>query len=97
MFENAKRIYREIRILRLLSHANVVRITHLQAPSDLLAFNDLYIVFECLGEWWSPVIMTMMIMAHVAFVVAVTRAALRELTPALVMMPLRARHDACRH
>lgn len=53
MFENAKRIYREIRILRLLSHANVVRITHLQAPSDLLAFNDLYIVFECLGEWWS--------------------------------------------
>lgn len=48
VFENAKRIYREIRILRLLSHANVVRITHLQAPSDLLAFNDLYIVFECL-------------------------------------------------
>lgn len=32
VFENAKRIYREIRILRLLHHANIIRLTHLQQP-----------------------------------------------------------------
>jgi mitogen-activated protein kinase 1/3 len=49
VFENAKRIYREIRILRELgNHPNIVRITHIQQPSDLLNFTDLYVVFECL-------------------------------------------------
>jgi mitogen-activated protein kinase 1/3 len=32
VFENAKRIYREIRILRLLNHPNIIKVTHLQAP-----------------------------------------------------------------
>jgi serine/threonine protein kinase len=32
VFENAKRIYREIRILRLMAHPNVVRIVHVQQP-----------------------------------------------------------------
>ncbi len=48
VFENAKRIFREIRILRQCAHNNIVRLTHIQAPSDLLGFNDVYIVFECM-------------------------------------------------
>ena len=32
VFENAKRIFREIRILHLLDHPNVVKIVHLQQP-----------------------------------------------------------------
>lgn len=48
VFENAKRIYREIRILRLLNHQNIIRIVHIQQPSDLLNFSDLYVIFECM-------------------------------------------------
>lgn len=48
IFENAKRIYREIRILRELDHPNVVKLTHLQLPSDPSTFSDLYVVFELL-------------------------------------------------
>lgn len=48
VFENAKRIYREVRILRLLHHPAVVKVTHIQQPSDFLHFTDLYIVFECM-------------------------------------------------
>ncbi|RYG52425.1 hypothetical protein EON67_01260 [archaeon] len=32
VFENAKRIYREVRILRLLHHPAVVKVTHIQQP-----------------------------------------------------------------
>ena len=32
VFENAKRIYREVRSLRLLVHPNIVKIVHLQQP-----------------------------------------------------------------
>jgi serine/threonine protein kinase len=32
MFETAKRIYREIRLLRCLNHANIVKIVHVQMP-----------------------------------------------------------------
>ena len=48
VFENAKRIYREVCILRRMEHANVVKIVHLEAPRDLLAFSSVYIVFECM-------------------------------------------------
>lgn len=48
MFENAKRIYREVRILRSLDHPNIIKILHIQAPPDLLNFVDLYVVFECM-------------------------------------------------
>lgn len=53
VFENAKRIYREVRILRLLAHPNIVKIVHLQQPNDLLHFTDLYVVFECMDTDFS--------------------------------------------
>lgn len=48
VLENAKRIFREIKILRLLRHPNIIRIVHLQAPEDMEKFRDLYVVFECM-------------------------------------------------
>lgn len=45
--ENAKRIFREIRLLHLLHHPNIIRIVHLHMPKSR-KFNDLYIVFECM-------------------------------------------------
>lgn len=48
VFENAKRLFREVRCLRMCNHNNIVKLLHVQAPSDLLNFNDLYIVMECL-------------------------------------------------
>ncbi len=32
VFETSKRIYREIRLLRSLDHANIVKIVHIQMP-----------------------------------------------------------------
>ncbi len=32
VFENAKRIYREIKLLRSLNHVNIVKIVHIQKP-----------------------------------------------------------------
>ena len=48
VFENAKRIYREVRILRDLIAPNIVPLVHICQPPDLLHFTDLYIVFECM-------------------------------------------------
>lgn len=48
VFENAKRIFREIRILRHCNHQNIVKLVHIQAPSDLLSFSDVYLIFECM-------------------------------------------------
>ena len=46
MFENAKRIYREVKLLRLLDHANIVKVVHMPLPHDPLHYDDVYIVFE---------------------------------------------------
>jgi serine/threonine protein kinase len=46
VFENAKRIFREVHTLRQMNHPNVIRLLHLQQPADLLRFDDLYICFE---------------------------------------------------
>jgi hypothetical protein len=35
VFENAKRIYREITVLRCLDHENVVKIVHVQQPRSV--------------------------------------------------------------
>jgi serine/threonine protein kinase len=48
VFENAKRIFREVRILADLKHANIVQLVHICQPPDLLKFTDLYVVFECM-------------------------------------------------
>lgn len=48
VFENAKRIYREVRILRMMAHPNVIQLVHLEQPSDLLNWTDLYVVFACM-------------------------------------------------
>lgn len=42
----AKRTLREIRILRLLNHENVVKLKSLQMPEAFDKFNDLYQIFE---------------------------------------------------
>ena len=43
---NAKRLLREIKILRMLQHDNVIHFYHLLPPADINSFNDLSIVFE---------------------------------------------------
>lgn len=43
---NAKRLLREVRILRMLHHNNVIGFRGLLCPANLSKFNDLYIVFQ---------------------------------------------------
>ena len=43
---NAKRLLREIKILRMLQHDNVIHFYHLLPPPNINDFNDLSIVFE---------------------------------------------------
>jgi serine/threonine protein kinase len=42
----AKRTLREVRLLRLLNHENIVKIKTILKPRDLQNFNEIYIVFE---------------------------------------------------
>ncbi len=49
MFDNvadAHRILREITLLRLLKHPDIVEIKHIMLPADPNTFKDLYVVFE---------------------------------------------------
>lgn len=49
VFENvsdAARILREIKLLRLLRHPNIVQIKHIMLPPTRREFRDIYIVFE---------------------------------------------------
>ncbi|GFH32074.1 mitogen-activated protein kinase, partial [Haematococcus lacustris] len=49
VFDNvadATRILREIKLLRLLKHADVVDVKHILLPSDPQSFKDVYVVFE---------------------------------------------------
>lgn len=49
VFENvadAHRILREITLLRLLKHPDIVEIKHIMLPDDPNTFKDLYVVFE---------------------------------------------------
>ncbi|EFJ44855.1 mitogen-activated protein kinase 4, partial [Volvox carteri f. nagariensis] len=49
VFENvadAHRILREITLLRLLKHPDIVEIKHIMLPADPNTFKDLYVVFE---------------------------------------------------
>lgn len=49
VFENvadALRILREIKLLRLLKHPDIVDVKHILLPSDPRTFKDLYVVFE---------------------------------------------------
>ena len=51
VFENvadATRILREIKLLRILKHPDVVDIKHIMLPPDSKSFKDLYVVFELL-------------------------------------------------
>ncbi|KAJ1405777.1 kinase-like domain-containing protein [Ochromonadaceae sp. CCMP2298] len=42
----AKRTLREIRLLRMFSHENIVTLNSLLQPTDVTCFSDLYLVFE---------------------------------------------------
>jgi serine/threonine protein kinase len=42
----ARRTLRELRLLRLLEHPNIVRIKSILLPLEEASFNELYIVFE---------------------------------------------------
>lgn len=42
----AKRTLRELRLLRLINHDNIVKIKTVLAPEDDFSFSELYIVFE---------------------------------------------------
>lgn len=51
VFDNvadATRILREIKLLRLLKHPDVVEIKHIMLPPDPRTFKDIYVVFELL-------------------------------------------------
>ena len=43
---DAKRIYREIKLLRFFKHENIIRLTEILLPEDAKTFNDIYIVTE---------------------------------------------------
>lgn len=43
---DAVRILREIKLLRLLRHADIVDIKHIMLPPDSSHYKDIYIVFE---------------------------------------------------
>ncbi|WVZ77975.1 hypothetical protein U9M48_025761 [Paspalum notatum var. saurae] len=43
---NAARILREIKLLRLLRHPNIVQIKHIMLPPTQREFRDIYVVFE---------------------------------------------------
>lgn len=43
---DATRILREIKLLRLLRHSNVVEIKHIMLPPSRREFKDIYVVFE---------------------------------------------------
>lgn len=47
VFENTKRIFREITILRQLQHPHIVKIVHVERPQDFDRFNELYVVRQC--------------------------------------------------
>lgn len=42
----AKRVLREIRLLRLLKHENIVSMRSMMTPFNALDFNEIYIVFD---------------------------------------------------
>lgn len=44
----AKRTLREMKILRLLSHENVVQLKNVLNPGTVESFDEIYAVFECL-------------------------------------------------
>lgn len=49
MFEHvsdAIRILREIKLLRMLHHPNIVEIKHIMLPPSQREFKDIYLVFE---------------------------------------------------
>lgn len=43
---DAKRIVREVRLLRRLNHMNIIKIVDILPPPSLAEFNDVYIVSE---------------------------------------------------
>ena len=43
---NATRILREIKLLRLLRHPDIVEIKHIMLPPSQRDFKDIYVVFE---------------------------------------------------
>lgn len=44
----AKRTLRELKILRLLSHENIVNLKTILKPESVETFDEIYAVFECL-------------------------------------------------
>ena len=47
---DATRILRELKLLRLLKHPDVVEIKHVMLPPDPRHFKDIYVVFELLDS-----------------------------------------------
>lgn len=44
----AKRTVRELRLLRLLKHDNIIRLQYILMPVDIERFNDIYAIFEAM-------------------------------------------------
>lgn len=43
---DAKRIYREIKLLHFFNHENIIRLIEVQKPDNISNFNDIYIITE---------------------------------------------------
>ena len=53
---DATRILREIKLLRLLQHPNIVEIKHIMLPPSRRESRDIYVVFELIEYDFHPVI-----------------------------------------
>lgn len=43
---DAKRIYREIKLLRFINHENIIKLYSMEIPEKSKSFNDIYIITE---------------------------------------------------
>lgn len=65
----AKRTLRELKILRLLSHENIVQLKTIQKPEDKEKFNEIYAVFEVMETDLGSIIKSQqdLSIAHIQF------------------------------
>lgn len=52
----AKRTIREVRILRLLQHSNIISVKSILKPPNFFAFNEIYVLFELMETDLSQII-----------------------------------------
>jgi mitogen-activated protein kinase 1/3 len=92
---DAKRIYREMYILRSLRHTEVIRLLDVVSPKDYDSFTDLYLVFEYVDTDLYKLILSPQYLsnAHIQTFLYQMLVGLKHLHSAHVIH----RHEACQH